>query len=107
MAYVPAVIAALIAPTLSASTAGAARTISSSFASSNADGVMLTVSPAGATVASVDVVPCPAPDFAPSVRRAPEVSKGLKPWPLIRSVIANHSGALAPQRAYRRLAAQL
>ncbi len=46
------------------------------------------VSPACGALGSAVAAPCPAPAFAPSVRRAPEVSKGLKPWPLIRSVMA-------------------
>ena len=99
--------AALIAPTLSASTAGAARTISSSLASSNAELVMLTVSPACGALGSDDAAPWPAPVFAPSVRRAPEVSKGLKPWPLIRSVMAITPAHSRLNVLYRRLRPQL
>jgi hypothetical protein len=41
--------------------------------------------------------------LAASVRRVPAASVGLKPWPLILSVI-KISGAVAPSRAYRQLA---
>jgi hypothetical protein len=76
--------------------------------SSTPERVKLTVSPV------LDVLEAALSDallvlagFAASVRRVEAVSVGLKPCPLIRSVICDLSGAVAPQGAYRPLERRL
>jgi hypothetical protein len=75
---------------------------------SNPERVRLTVSLGCCVLAALlSVEPPVLAGLAPSVRRVPAVSVGLKPWPLIRSVIRNISGVETPVRAYRPLQRQL